>query len=169
MYVIGITGLSCSGKTTLAQSLQAQLGDTCLSLSMDDYYKELTPEQYKILYDDSAAINFDEPEAIDFDKFASHLTDIINNKPVTIPKYDLGSCVVTEYIKVEANRYKFILIEGVFIFNDVRLREMCQLKVWVETSEYICALRRFMKYTKDIQGYTPEFVYAQCIKHVIPG
>jgi len=169
MYVIGITGLSCSGKTELSLNLSKHFKDECLLLSMDDYYKDLTPEQSQLIYDDSACINFDEPAAIDFDKFVSHLTDIIDSKPVTIPKYDLGSCVVTEHVLIEANKYKFIVVEGVFIFSDARLREMCHLKVWVETSEYVCALRRFIKYTRDIQGYSPEFVYAQCIKHVIPG
>lgn len=48
MFIIGITGLSCSGKTTLSKNLQNSLGaDDCLIISMDDYYKELTDEQYK--------------------------------------------------------------------------------------------------------------------------
>lgn len=170
MFVIGITGLSCSGKTTLSDSLQKALGeDDCLLISMDDYYKELSEEEYKILYSDEAAINFDRPEAINFDLLNNHLSDIIQNKEVDLPKYDLGSCVVTKYLKVKSNKYKYIILEGVFIFCNEKLRDMLDLKIWVDTSEYLCALRRFIKYTRDIKGYGPDFVYNQCVKHVIPG
>ena len=172
MYVIGITGISCCGKTELSQNLRNNLNclaDECLILSMDDYYRELTEQQSKLLYDDAAVINFDEPDAINFDLFVSHVTDIVNNKPVRVPKFDLGSCVVTENLLIEPKKYKYLILEGVFIFNNERLRDLCNLKIWVEARDYVCALRRFMKYTRDIQGYTPEFVYAQCIKFVIPG
>ena len=91
MFIIGITGLSCSGKTTFSESLRKILGENdCLLMSMDDYYRELTPEQYKILYDDQAEINFDQPGAIDFELLVGHLNDIKLNKPVELPKYDLG-------------------------------------------------------------------------------
>ncbi len=86
MYIIGITGLSCSGKTTLSQNLQKCLGDECLLLSMDDYYKELTEEQYKVLHDDEAVINFDTPEQINLQLLKSNLNDIKNNNSVAIPK-----------------------------------------------------------------------------------
>lgn len=136
---------------------------------MDDYYKELTEEQSKQLYDNEAVINFDEPNAINFDQFINHINDLLAGKAITIPKFDLGSCVVSKTIDIDPKNYEYIVLEGVFIFCDERLKNLCHLKIWVETSEYICALRRFIKYTRDIQGYTPEFIYAQCVKYVIPG
>ena len=91
MFIVGITGFSCSGKTTFSENLKKILGDNeCLLMSMDDYYRELTPDQYKILYDDQAAINFDQPDAINFDLLIRHLNDIKMDKPVELPKYDLG-------------------------------------------------------------------------------
>ena len=170
MFIIGITGLSCSGKTTVSEKLKHFLGENeCLLMSMDDYYKELTPEQYKVLYDDQAEINFDQPDAINFELLVNHLNDIKTDKPVDLPKFDLGSCVVTSHLHVEPFKYKYIILEGVFIFSDEKLKKLIDLKIWVEASEYVCALRRFIKYTRDIEGYTPDFVYNQCIKHVIPG
>ena len=170
MFVIGITGLSCSGKTTLSEQLRDALGkDDCILLSMDDYYKELTEEQSKILYDDNAEINFDTPDAIDFDQMNSHLKSIINGVPVDIPRFDLGSCVVTRKDHVPAGRFKYIILEGVFIFCDQRISDLCNVRIWTEAGEYLCALRRFIKYTRDIQGYTADFVYNQCVKFVIPG
>lgn len=169
MYVIGITGLSCCGKTTLSENLCDLLGKRCLFLSMDDYYKELTEEQSKQLYDDAALINFDEPNAINFELLILHLTTILNGEKITVPKFDLGSCVVTKYVDIDSTDYDFVVIEGVFIFCDEKLSSLCNLKIWVETSEYVCALRRFIKYTRDIEGYSPDYIYAQCIKFVIPG
>ena len=171
MYIIGITGLSCSGKTTLSQKLQAALGnDSCLLISMDDYYKELTQEQYAILHNDEAAINFDTPESINFQLLKKNLNDIKSNSENTwLPKFDLASCVITTWTHLPANKYKFIIIEGLFVFSDPEIVDLCNLKIWVETSEYICALRRFIKFTYLIKGYTHEYVYNQCVKYVIPG
>ena len=171
MYLIGITGLSCSGKTTLAKNLQSNLGaDNCLSLSMDDYYKELTIDQYRILHNDEAIINFDTPEAIDFELLKSNLNDIKNNHLAEIPQFDIGSCKITSKISVPANKYKYLILEGVFIFSDPEIASLCNLKIWIETSEYVCALRRFIKFTCcNIKGYSHEYVYNQCIKFVIPG
>lgn len=169
MYIIGITGLSCSGKTTLSKKLQSYLGSDCLSLSMDDYYKVLTAEQYAVLHNDDAAINFDTPDAIDFGLMKSNLADIKNNTPTDIPQFDIGSCTITSWLNIPANKYKYIILEGVFIFSDPEITNMCNLKIWIETSEYICALRRFIKFTTSIKGYSHDYVYNQCIKFVIPG
>jgi uridine kinase len=46
---------------------------------------------------------------------------------------------------------------------------MCDLKIWTDCSEYVCALRRFIKFTCKIKGYSSDYVYNQCIKYVIPG
>ena len=94
MFIIGITGLSCSGKSTLCENLVKSLGDECLYLSMDDYYKELTNEQAAVLYDNEALINFDTPDAINLDLLLSHVEDILSGKITFIPKFDLGSCVL---------------------------------------------------------------------------
>jgi uridine kinase len=172
MFIIGITGLSCSGKTQLSQNLQKYLGENeCLMISLDDYYKELTDEQHKILYEDEANINFDVPDAIDFKKLIDHINLIKTNQPCSLPKFDLGSCVLdpSKCFLVEPNKYKFIIIEGVFVFCCEALNSLFNLKIWVETSEYVCALRRFIKYTRDIKGYSSEYIYNQCIKFVIPG
>ena len=169
MYIIGITGLSCSGKTTLSLNLQKCLGDECLLISMDDYYKELTDEQYKVLHDDEAVINFDTPEQLNLELLKSNLNDIKNNNPIDIPKFDLSTCVITSWLHIPANKYKYIILEGVFIFSDPDIASLCNLKIWIETSDYVCALRRFIKFTCSIKGYSHDYVYNQCLKFVIPG
>ena len=170
MYIVGITGLSCSGKTTLSEKLHRSLGkENCLLLSMDDYYKELTSEEYKILHNDEALINFDTPKRINFELMKQNLSGIKNNIPVEIPKFDLASCVITSRVTIPANKYKFIILEGCFVFSEPDVANLCNLKIWVETSDYVCALRRFKKFTQNIKGYSHDYVYNQCIKFVIPG
>ena len=170
MFVIGVIGISCSGKSTLSQNLQQILGkENCLLMSMDDYYKELSEEQSKVLYNDEAEINFDCPAAIDFDLMISHLERIFSNKEVDIPRFDTGSCVVSSYSKIVPSQYKYLLIEGVFLLCNEKIRNMLDLKIWTEASEYVCALRRFIKYSRDIKGYSTEYIYNQCVKFVIPG
>jgi uridine kinase len=172
MFVIGIVGISCAGKTFVSRRLQEALGgaDKCLLISMDDYYKELTEEQQKVLYEDQAEINFDEPNAINFEFMTQQLNDIIYaHKTVQVPKFDPGSCIVTGHVKVEPGKHKFCIIEGVFIFCNEEISRMCDLKIWVEAREYVCALRRFIKYSEEMKGYSPIFVYNQCIRHVLPG
>jgi uridine kinase len=173
MIIIGITGLSCSGKTTMSQKLVNSLGkDKCLLISMDDYYKPLSKEQSDLLFNDEAAINFDQPDAMDYDLLQLHLTHIIEQKQiVNLQKYNLGSMEITSYFKVHPDHsYEFIVLEGCFIFNSNKVKELCDVKLWVETNDYLCALRRFTKYNRDMTPvYSPEFIINQCVKHVIPG
>jgi uridine kinase len=171
MYIIGITGLSCSGKTSLARKLIDSLGgnDECLLISIDDYYKELTKQQLEILHNDSADINFDTPEAIDFGLLKQNLTEIKQNKLVRLPKFDIASCVRSDGLEVAVNKYKYIIVEGLFVFWNKEIASLCDLKLWVDTSDYVCALRRFIKFTTLIKGYTHDYIYNQCLKYVIPG
>lgn len=137
---------------------------------MDNYYKELSSDQYKVLHNDEAAINFDTPEAIDYELLKQNLRDLKNNMAETqMPIFDLGSCLITGWKKVPVNKYKYIIIEGLLIFSDPEVSDLCNLKIWIETSDYICALRRFIKFTCIIKGYSHEYVYNQCVKFVIPG
>ena len=101
----------------------------------DDYYKELSEVQSKILHNDEALINFDEPNAINFELLISHLSDLLSNKVTVMPKFDLGSCVVTQMLTVNPAKYKYIILEGVFIFCNETLLKLCNLKIWTDCSE----------------------------------
>ena len=137
---------------------------------MDDYYHELTKEQYEILYNDDSNLNFDRPEAVNLEKMYETIVEVKNgHKKISIPQFDTGSCVVSRYLEVPVNKYKYLIIEGVMIFCKEEIKNICNLKIWIETNEYLCALRRFIKYTEEIKGYTSKYVYNQSVKFVIPG
>lgn len=170
MFIIGVIGISCCGKSYFSKLLAERLGtDNCFIISMDDYYKELTEEQYKVLYDDNSDLNFDTPELVDLEKLYNNLNDIKNGVTIQIPQFDTGSCVVSRHIEIPSNKYKYLIVEGVMLFCNPQIKNLCNLKVWIETKEYVCALRRFIKYTQEIKGYNYQYVYNQSTKFVIPG
>ena len=170
MFIIGIIGISCSGKSTFSKMLMEKLGvENCLIISMDDYYNELTKEQYEVLYNDDSNLNFDTPDAVNLDKMYETVVSIKNGVDIKIPQYDIGRCVISRHLDIPGNKYKYLIIEGVMVFCNDKIKNICNLKIWIETSEYICALRRFMKYTEDIKGYTAKYIYNQSVKFVIPG
>lgn len=174
IFIIGVTGKSCSGKTTLSLKLQARLNlERCLLISMDDFYKELTPEQQRLMRTDDSIVNFDSPEAIDFEllKKTLHALKNSNNESdlVEIPKFDQEKCVITSWRSVAPSKYKYIIVEGLFLLHDPELAKCFDFKIWVETRDYVCALRRFMKFSVLLKGYTHDYIYNQCIRYVIPG
>lgn len=175
MYIIGITGKSCSGKTTMSRKIQSRLGsDKCLLISMDDFYKELTPDQQRMMRTDDSTINFDTPESIDLDLlkktlclFKSSSSD--NVQEICLPRFDPEKCVISSWMSVNPAQYKYVIVEGIFLLCDHELARCFDLKIWMETRDYVCALRRFMKFTSLLKGYTNEYIYNQCIRFVIPG
>ena len=170
MFLIGITGISCCGKTYFSKMLSEKLGNSnCLIMSMDNYYKKLTKEQLELLHKDDSALNFDSPNAIDFDLLYNHLNDLKSGRKIRIPNLDLGTMTVSGYTDVPVDKYKFVIIEGIMLFCKPEIAKLCNIKLWIDASEYICALRRMMKFTQDIEGYSQSYTYNQCLKYVIPG
>lgn len=173
-FIIGVTGKSCSGKTTISHKLQSRLGnEQCLLISMDDFYKELTPEQQSLMRTDDSVVNFDSPEAIDFELLKKTLRALrSSNKEgdlVELPKFDPEKCVITSWSRVASGNLKYVIVEGLFLLHDPELAKCFDFKIWVETRDYVCALRRFMKFSTLLKGYTHDYIYNQCIRFVIPG
>ena len=87
-FLIGISGGSGGGKTSVANVLHRCLGkENCLLFSMDTYYKDLTPEQEKNLNN----YNFDTPDALDLDLLSEHLSSLMQWKSIEMPTYDLAT------------------------------------------------------------------------------
>lgn len=126
--VIGIAGGTGSGKTTVVKKIMNLFPkkDVVL-LSQDNYYKDnghLSPEERK-------SINFDHPESIEFSLLASHIEDLLNNKPIQQPIYSYLTCARS----VESNTIepkKVIIVEGILIFTDKNLRSKMDICVYVD-------------------------------------
>ena len=112
-YLIGISGGSGGGKTSVANILYKCLGiENCLLFSMDTYYKNLTPEQEENLNN----YNFDTPDALDLDLLSEHLSHLMKWESIDMPTYDFNTNKrQKETIHLKPN--KFIIFEGILGFT----------------------------------------------------
>ena len=144
-YLIGIAGGSGSGKTSVAYALFKYFGEeNCLLFSMDTYYKDLTEEQQEKINE----YNFDEPNALDLDLLYFHLSELMKWKTIYMPTYDFNESkrkVETE----EKVPNKIIIFEGILAFHDERMRNLMDLRIFVDLDCDIRLGRRINRDTKD--------------------
>ncbi|MDR0206192.1 MAG: uridine kinase [Bacteroidales bacterium] len=129
MYIIGIAGGSGSGKTSVVNKIVNSFpNESVCVLSQDAYYKDngiLTQEQRE-------QINFDHPDSIEFSLLRKHLQKLTDGQTIEMPTYSYITCTrQKETIPVSPG--KVIIVEGILIFTDYDLREMLELKVFVDT------------------------------------
>lgn len=142
--IIGIAGGSGSGKTTLAERIAAHFGDRVAMLRHDDYYKA----QSALTLAERATLNYDHPDAFDTDLLVSHLAALAKGEAVDVPIYDY-----TVHDRSDATRRvtprDVILLEGILILADAQLRELLDIKLYVDTDADVRILRRI---TRDVKG-----------------
>lgn len=128
MLIIGICGGTGSGKTTVVNKILGILPeDHVVILSQDSYYKDNS----NISLEERKLINFDHPDSIEFDLLFQHINELKNGKSIEKPIYSYITCTrSTETIKVESK--DVILIEGILLFSDERIRNICNVKVFVD-------------------------------------
>ncbi|HEX2698513.1 MAG TPA: uridine kinase [Anaerolineales bacterium] len=154
--VIGIAGGSGSGKTTVAQEILNRVGpDQIAFLQHDSYYKDLSglpPVQ-------RAEVNFDHPNSLETELLIEHITSLRDGKPVDVPTYDFSThSRTTQTFKVAPHRV--ILVEGILIFVDERLRDLFDIKLFVDTDSDIRFIRRLQRDLTE-RGRTTETVIKQ--------
>lgn len=162
ILVIGIAGGTGSGKTTLMNNLIAEFSDVVTVLSHDNYYKrhdELTYEQRGLL-------NYDEPAALETDLMARHLDILRHGGTIDCPVYDFTIHNRSdETIRITPE--KVIIVEGILIFENRELRNLMDIKVFVDTDADIRLCRRIRR---DVtrRGRTLESVLEQYQNTVKP-
>jgi uridine kinase len=138
IIIIGIAGASGSGKTLIARTIYEELGsDQVVIIEEDSYYKDLSemPERVR------EKMNFDHPEALDHHLLLEHLKALQNGKSVNIPIYDYTKhCRKKETRKI--NKHSIIVLEGILIFSEEAIRQVLDIKIFVDTPLDICLLRR---------------------------
>jgi uridine kinase len=163
MLIIGIAGGTGSGKTTVALELVKRLGEESVALiSQDSYYKDnanLTMEQREQL-------NYDHPDAFDNELLLSHLQQLRNGHTIQVPIYDF-TIHSRKSATIPLTAKPVIVLEGIHVLADSKLRETLDIKVFVDTDPDVRVLRRIMR---DIQerGRSLESVYDQYLKTVKP-
>lgn len=138
MLIIGITGGTGSGKTTVVNQIVKHLPDNevCV-ISQDSYYKATD----NLSYEERTKINFDHPRAIDFDLIVKHLKELKLFKTIEQPVYSFVTHNRTENT-VKTHPKKVIIVEGILIFNNEELRNLFDIKIFVHADTDERLIRR---------------------------
>jgi uridine kinase len=163
VYILGVTGGSGSGKTYFAHALAERLGlERACILYQDNYYID----QSEKFDHDGGAVNFDHPDALDFNLMAQQLSELKRLQSINIPTYDFATHKRnSETIKQAAK--KVIIVDGILILGQPKLRELFTESVFVQTPENVRYERRLERDVKE-RGRTPEGVEAQFEAQVKP-
>ena len=133
-FLIGICGGSLSGKAFLMEEISKLIGseyEVC-KFSLVNYYKNLSSEDYK----KKENYNYDNPDAVDFDLLYEHLNYLLNKRPVKLPKYDVKECIRHDN-QIEVNQCDVIILEGIFSFFNEKIRNLIDLKIFIDTDKDI--------------------------------
>lgn len=161
--LIGIAGGSGSGKTLVAKNIYSELGsDKVVLILQDSYYKDLS----HVLPDQRHKQNFDHPNALDTELLAAHIEDLLAGKTIEQPVYNF----VTHTRTQETNSigpHDIIVLDGILILENEALRELMDIKVYVDTDADIRIIRRLRRDILE-RGRSMESVIKQYEKSVRP-
>ena len=160
--IIGIAGGTGSGKTTLTQHLKEHFGDSVTVIGHDSYYKR----QEGTTYEERVLQNYDHPDAFDTDLLIQHLRELKEGRSIQCPVYSYVDYNRTDQT-VEIFPTRVLIVEGVLIFQDLVLRELFDIKIFVETDADERILRRALRDVEE-RGRTLRSVVSQYLTTVKP-
>ncbi len=160
--VIGIAGGTGSGKTTLTRRLKERFGDNVSVLYHDNYYKQ----HDDMPYEERCKLNYDHPDAFDTDLMIRDLEALRRGETIYCPVYDYTiHNRGTERLEVRPT--KVILVEGILIFENKALRDLMDIKIFVDTDADVRILRRILRDVKE-RGRSLDSVVNQYLTTVKP-
>lgn len=160
--IIGIAGGSGSGKSTITQWLAEKFGDNVTVIRHDDYYKA----QHDKSYAERAKQNYDCPEAFDTELLAEHLKMLRDGKSIECPVYDYSLHDRSDKVTVIEPK-PVLIIDGILVLQDERLRNMMNIKIFVDTDADVRILRRIRRDVHE-RGRSMDSVINQYLETVKP-
>ena len=162
-FVIGIAGGTGSGKTTVARRLYESLHlDSAVFLDQDSYYVSLD----HLSLEERKKVNYDHPHSVDNELLAHHLGELMAMRAIEKPLYDFAAHTrAGETLRVEPR--EIILVEGILLFVDERLRELFDLRIFVDTEADLRFIRRLQR-DLELRGRTIDSVIEQYLTTVRP-
>jgi uridine kinase len=155
ILVIGIAGGTGSGKTTLMKRLVERFGNDVTVLSHDNYYRR----RDDMPFEERCKVNYDEPAALETDLMARHLDALRHGQTINCPVYDFSQHNRSgETIRIEPKRV--IIVEGILIFENRQLRDLMDIKIFVDTDADVRLCRRIKRDVRE-RGRTLESVIEQ--------
>ena len=172
MQIIGIAGASGSGKSQLARNIQAAFdADDVMVLSEDNYYKD----QRNLSMAQRNLMNYDHPDAMDHALLALHLSELLAGRSVERPVYSFHDhCRLLETVMI--NSPKVLILEGILLFCEEKLRNLLGLRVFMEVPLDTCLIRRLERDVNE-RGRSMESVISQYqstvrvgyLEHILPS
>lgn len=161
--IIGVAGGTGSGKSTLVKRLQEAFREEDVATLCHDYYYKAHSE---LTYEERTRLNYDHPQAFDTDMLVEHVRALKNNVPIEHPVYSFVEHNRTDET-VPVKPSKVIIIDGILIFENKELRELMDIKVFVDTDADIRLARRILRDVRD-RGRSMESVINQYTSTVKP-
>ncbi|MBB4634889.1 uridine kinase [Longimicrobium terrae] len=162
-FLIGIAGGTGSGKTTVARRIYDSLHlDAAVFLDHDSYYKDLL----HLSLEERAGVNFDHPDSLDNELLIHHLTELMDGREIEKPVYDFSRHTRAPE-KIRTVPRDVILVDGILLFAEPRLREMFDLRIFVDTDADVRFIRRMRRDIED-RGRTLDSVIEQYLTTVRP-
>ncbi len=161
--IIGVAGGTASGKTTVSDAILDRVGKHRITyIQHDSYYRDLS----HLLLEERRKLNFDHPDALETELLVAHLRQLQTGEPIEVPVYDFATYQRRDKPRrVEPRRV--ILVEGILIFVDKGLREMMDVKLYVDTDADLRFIRRLQRDIKE-RDRTLETVIHQYLNTVRP-
>ena len=161
-FIIGVAGGSGSGKTTFTKRLKERFPDQIAMVSCDNYYLA----RHNMPLEERKLQNYDSPEAFEFDLMIRQITDLKEGKDILCPVYDFTLHTrSSEVVPIPAK--PVIVIDGILIFSEPRLRELMDMRIYVETDADERILRRVRRDMRD-RGRDLDGIIAQYLTTVKP-
>lgn len=160
--IIGVAGGTGSGKTTLAENIAAAFGDRVAVITHDSYYRDQSDKSYE----ERCTQNYDHPDAFESELLREHLHSLLRGEGIDVPIYDYtvhNRSDKTRRVEPRA----VIILEGILLFSDKALRDMMDLRIFVDTDADERILRRILRDTKE-RGRSLDSVIDQYLTTVKP-
>lgn len=161
--IIGVTGGSGGGKTSVSKEILANFQDQKIAMIQhDSYYKD----QSHLTFEERVSTNYDHPLAFDTDLMIEHINELIAGRPVDIPIYDYTLHTRSEKTYRQEPQ-DVIIVEGILVLEDKRLRDLMDIKLFVDTDDDIRIIRR-IKRDMEERGRSLDSVIEQYTSVVKP-
>lgn len=161
--IIGISGASASGKSLLANTIVKELGsDQVVVIPEDSYYRD----RADIPFEERAKINYDHPNAFDHDLLVKHLQDLQQGKSVQVPIYNHSQHTREKETRT-IGQHTIVVLEGILLFAEPKLRDIMDIRIFMETALDICLIRRLKRDVKE-RGRSLDSVLKQYEETVRP-
>lgn len=161
-YIIGVVGGSGSGKSTFIDRLKEHFGDSIAVVHHDNYYRR----QDNVPFEQRVKVNYDHPDSLETDLLVQHLEELKDGHAIECPVYDFSLHNRSDKT-VTIEPKAVIIVEGILLFADDRLRDLCDIKIFVDADADERILRRVVRDVEE-RGRDLRGVIAQYLETVKP-